>query len=160
MPLWAVPASSNATISFYLDNDANPLNGNDQLLASTSMPGTGASSVTAATFNLPLTTTNASPGVHAIYARISSGGQTRLLYAPEYVTVLAAAQPPTLDIAQSGGQVTIGVNGQAGETIILQGSADLHNWSPLATNLLIANRWVYTNSPAIGTKYFRAVVGP
>ncbi len=157
---WAMPGSSNATINFYLDNDPNPLNGNDQLLASTSMPGNGASSVTAATFNLPLTTTNAAPGLHYLYARISGGGQSRLLYAPESVTVLAGAQPPTLDIAQSGGQVMIGVNGQPGETIILQSSGDFRSWTPIATNLLTTSRWVYPNSPSAGAKYFRAVVGP
>jgi hypothetical protein len=155
---WAMPATSNATLSFYLDGDFNPLNTNDQLVTQMNVPGNGAASVSTGTYNIPL---NVAPGTYAVYAKISGGGRSRYLYAPELVTVVAAPPAPVLDIsAVGGGLLAIGVNGMAGETIILQGSTNFQNWPPLATNTLTSNRWVYTNSPSAAAQYFRAVVGP
>ena len=152
---WAVPATNTATLNFYLDTDLNPLNSNDVLVASATVPGNGAASVSTATESFPVIVP---PGVYAVYAKISGGGQTRCLYAPELLTVLAAPPPPTLDIAHSAGQIVIGVNGQAGETVVLQTSIDLRNLSPLATNTLAASRWVYTNATVLNAQYFRAAV--
>jgi hypothetical protein len=74
---------------------------------------------------------------------------------------VAVQQPPVLDIARlNATQFTIGVNGVAGETIILQTSTDLTNWLPLATNTLVAPVWIYTNTPPLNQahRFYRAFV--
>jgi len=161
---WAKPSTTNATVSFYLDDDLNPLNTNQKLLKQMNAPGTGASSVSSATVSLTLDATNAAPGYHAIYAKITGGGRTRYLYAPELVQVVSIRQPPTLDLAKlSASQFRIGVNGLVGQTIILQNSTNLlQTWLPLATNTLASSRWVYTNSPpsSLGRRFYRAVLSP
>jgi hypothetical protein len=159
---WARPATSNATLNVYLDNDWNPLNTNQTWLWRTNLPGSS-TNVNAATFAVPLAATNASPGWHSLFATITGGGYTRYLYAPEPVEVLSSQLPPALSIARAGpSQVTIGVNGSPGQTIILEASSNLANWQPLATNTLTTARWVYTNSPPAGiaVRFYRALLAP
>ena len=149
---WARPTNSNATVSIYLDDDPNALDGNEKLLSQMDMPGTTSTNVNAVTVSVPLFATNAAPGWHWLFATINNGGQTRYLYAPEMVQVIA---PPVLDITQIGvGQFRIGVNGQTNETIVLEGSLNLMNWQPLATNTLTSSKWNYTNNAPGGAFVF------
>jgi hypothetical protein len=160
---WAQPTNSTATVSFYLDDDFNPLNSNDLLLKQMPVPGTGADYVSYATVSLTLDATNVTPGYHALYGKIAGGGRTRYLYAPELVQVISSRQPPTLDIAKlNASQFRIGVNGVAGQTIVLQDSTNLTTWLPLATNTLADSRWTYTNTPpgSPGQRFYRAVLSP
>jgi pimeloyl-ACP methyl ester carboxylesterase len=160
---WARPAASNATFSIYLDNDTNPFNGNQKLLSQSSLPATGAAAVGSTVLSVPLSATNASPGWHSLLATISGAGQTRYLYAPEKVQVLSSSQRPSLDIVElNPSQFQIGVNGAAGQVIIVQTSPDFVNWQPLATNTLSTNRWLYTNTvPASAPfRFYRARTGP
>jgi len=152
---WARPATSNATVSIYLDDDLNALNSNQKLLLQMNVPGSS-TNVNAITFSAPLFATNAAPGWHSLLAVIDNGTRTRYLYAPEMVQVI---QPLVLDIAQiSSGQFRIGVNGQANETIVLESSFDLTSWQSVATNTLTATRWIYTNNAAATTSklFYRA----
>jgi hypothetical protein len=159
---WAQPATSNATLSIYLDNDLNPFNNNQTLLKQMAIPGMGASTfIGAGGVTVPLPATNASPGWHSLLAVISSGGQTRYLYAPERVQVISNQQP-ILQIAQlNPSQFQIVVNGLPSQTIILQTSPDLAMWQSIATNTLAAGTWVYTNYPGAGTNmlFYRAMLG-
>ncbi len=135
-------------MSFYLDDDFNPLNSNDQFLKQMAVPGNGAAYVSYATVSLTLDATNATPGYHALYGKITGGGRTRYLYAPELVQIISSRQPPTLDIAKlNASQFRIGVNGVAGQSIVLQDSTNLTAWLPLATNTLADSRWTHTNTP-------------
>lgn len=139
---WAKPGSSVATIAFYLDDDFNPLNNNDHLIGQSTV--SGAASLMSGTLSLPIDVTNAAPGVHSIYAKISGGNRSRYLYAPELVQVVASGQPPTVSISSAeGGQVQIAASGSPGQTVVLETSADLAVWLPLATNTLTSATWVY-----------------
>src|SRR5207302_952930 len=141
---WARPATSNALVSFYLDDDLNPLNSNGKFIGQLTIPGTG-TGVNVATTSFPLNATNASPGLHALLAVINGSGRTRYLYAPESVQVMPIQQAPTLDITQlSTSQIRIGVNGQIGQTLILQAVGDLVNWQSVATNTLSTTTWFFT----------------
>jgi len=152
---WARPATSNALVSFYLDDDQNPLNSNGIFIGQLNVPGTGAG-VNAATTAFTLFPTNATLGSHALLAVVNAAGRTRYLYAPESVQVLPSQQPPTLDIAQlSNSQFRIVVHGQAGQTLVVQASGDLVNWQSIATNTLSASTWLLTNSqPSSVTRLF------
>jgi hypothetical protein len=158
---WAKPSTNVATVSIYLDDDLNPLNTNQTLLAQIPVPANGASAVSYLATNVTLYASNAAPGVHALVAKISGGGNSRYLYAPELVQVVPARTPPTLDIARlNATQYAIGVNGVQGQTVVLQDSTNLQNWLPLVTNMLQTNRWVYTNSTQVGLSqhFYRALV--
>jgi hypothetical protein len=158
---WAKPGSSLATISIYLDDDLNPINTNQTLLRQITVPGNGASSISFSTTNLTLYASNAAPGYHAVLAEISGGGRTRYLYAPEFVEIISARQPPTLDITRlDATQFQIGVNGLAGQTVVLQVSTDLQSWSSIVTNTLATNRWMYTNTPQnnLERQFYRGVL--
>jgi hypothetical protein len=155
---WARPATSNATLSIYLDDDPNVLNNNQKLLLQMNVPGTTMTNVNAVTVSVPLLATNAAPGSHSLLAVLNNGSQTRYLYAPEMVQVIASPAP-VLDIAQIGfGQFRIGINGQTNQAIVLESSLNLTSWQPLATNTLTSTRWAYTNSPPNGTPmlFYRA----
>jgi hypothetical protein len=159
---WARPATSNAVVSIYLDDDLNPLNTNQTLLRQINVPANGAGFVSFSATNLFIAASNATPGVHWFLASISGGGRTRYLYAPESVEFINL-QPPVLDIVMLGaGQFQIGVNGQTGQTVIIQRSADLNAWLPLATNTPASNRWTYTDSSTgnASQRFYRAVLAP
>ena len=158
---WAQPAASQATVGIFLDDDLNPLNANDQLVGQFTLLGTGAATVSNVTVNVNLNATNAAVGYHALYAKISGGGRARFLYAPEIVQVTSSLLPPTLDIATGGpGQFLIGINGRAGQTLVLQSSTNLVSWQPLATNTLSTARWVYGDSQLMpdGQRFYRAAL--
>ena len=140
--------TNQATLSFYLDDDLNPLNTNQTLLKQFQVQGTNNSFfINHGNITLPLSATNAAPGWHSIFASISGGGQIRYLYAPELVQVVAS-QVPTLDITLlNNTQVQVGINGAVGQTLVLQSSTDLKTWQSVATNLLTTARWTLTNSP-------------
>lgn len=124
---WAQPNTSITTIGIYLDDDLNPLDTNQTLLKTISVPGNGASSVSYFTTNIVLSASNAALGYHAFFAKITSGGQTRYLYAPEIVQIIPVP-PPSLDIAKdSTNKFRIGVNGLAGQKIIIQYSTNFQS---------------------------------
>ena len=157
---WAKPGTSLAVIGLYLDDDFNPLNTNQTLLCEIPVPGNGASSISFATTNILLAATNALPGTHAIFARITGGGQSRVLYAPELVQIVPVQLPPTLAITQlSPGQFRVVASGSPGQTLVLEHSTDLAAWLPLATNVLSGSQWSYTNNATAtpAPHYFRAV---
>jgi hypothetical protein len=158
---WAQPDTSFATISLYLDDDWNPLNTNQMFLGQIAVPGNGAGYVSYAATNLTLNASSAAPGLYAVLATISGGGRTRHLYAPQWVEVIPAREPPTLDIAKlDAARYRIGINGQPGQTVVLQSSIDLQTWSSIATNTLVTSRWLHTNAPAgsLSEQYYRGML--
>jgi hypothetical protein len=157
---WARPTNNVCSINLYLDDDLNPWNNNQKLLAQIPIPATGSPNfIGSGGYNVSLAASNAAPGWHSLLAVITGGGQTRYLYAPELVQVVAS-QRPVLDIARIGSsQYQIGINGSSGQSIVLQSSSNLLSWQSLATNTLSSARWTYTNfSTGIAIQYYRAAL--
>ncbi len=154
-------AFSNVTLQVFLDPDSNSFNSNDTKVLQRSLTNSGVSSVYAVTASLD--TAAVIPGTYRVYAGISDGTHSRCLYTPERVQILSVRQAPLLDIAGSAGtSLRVGVTGVPGQTVVLQTSADLRKWLPVATNLLTLAHWVYTNASPASTSslFYRAVLGP
>ena len=152
-------AASNVTLQLVLDPDSNPYNGNETLVLQGALTNTGPNSVEAVSFDLD--TSSVAPGVYAIGGRVTDGVRSRYLYGSQLVQIVSAMSSTVLNIALYNGLVVaIEIDGPPGQGIVLQSSADLHNWSPLATNVLTSGRWVYTNSaPATANlEFYRAVL--
>ena len=157
---WGRPATSNAILSVYIDDDFNPHNGNERVLLEGSTPGLGTNQVRAGTVNINIDATNSRPGYHVLFAKISDGSYTRYLYAPEILTVFSSFDPPRLAILGGAGvQPRVDVTGIPGQRVVLQCSIDFQNWQPLATNWLATNVWRYSDSqPMVVRKFYRAML--
>jgi hypothetical protein len=155
---WAKAATASQTMGVYLDDDLNPLNGNERLLKQVTAYGTTAYQIGAGAISVQWNATNAPAGAHAMFVKFNASGNIRYLYAPEYIRILAPIAP-SLDIRKHGSSVVVGVVGAVGQTMVLQQSTNLAVWTPLATNTLTSTRWE-TSQPvggAGGKKFFRAV---
>jgi hypothetical protein len=157
---WARPATSNATVSLHLDDDFNPFNGNDRLLRQVTIPGTTSNNIGSGPITFTLASTNSTPGVHALYAKVTGGGRTRYLYAPETLAVVSSYQPPQLGLVRvNSNQVRVDVTGLTGQRVALHSSTDLRNWQPLTTNWLTSSLWSYLdNTTGQPRKFYRAVL--
>ena len=128
------------------------------MLGDAALPATGAGSVNYYA-SLAFSTTNVAPGTYAIYAKISDGRHTRYLYTPQLVQITPTLQPPNLTIANTGNNhLNVGINGVAGQKIILQSSTDLKTWTAIATNTLTTSNWIYPDSSPTNRHYFRAML--
>jgi len=157
---WARPATSNATISVWLDADLNPHNGNEQLLVSGFVSGTTASQVGRGDIELPLT--NAAPGSYRVLARLTApDGRTRFLHAPQWLNLTPAPEPPTLDLTMlTETTLALGVNAAVGQTVVLESSTNLAHWSAWTTQTLATARWQLTVTNDGGAQFFRARAVP
>jgi hypothetical protein len=152
--------ADNVSLELFFDRDFNPYNGNGTAITTVTLPNTDTASVYYD--NVSLATTNVPPGVYALYGKISDGAHTRYFYAPELVQIVSS-QPPMVGIAKlDEEQLVIGIIGGSGQTIVLQSSADLHDWMPLATNTVAAGTWYFTNvvQQGIGRQFYRAALLP
>lgn len=150
---------SNIACQFYLDLDSNPYNSNEVLVLERAVPNTGVGSVFLATAGL--NTSTVPPGSYTVLTKTSAGSATRFLYAPEPITILPSRVALSLDISLLGlTEIGVGINGGAGQRIVLQVSSDLQNWVPVITNTLTSTRWVYTNSAPAAQQFYRAVLVP
>jgi hypothetical protein len=157
---WAT--NETATISVYLDPDANPLNTNEILLARFAAPGTNDPTIIGSgSLNIPIPSQNIPVGRRFLLATIEGGGRTRYLYSRDPL-VVTSNPALVLDIARlDAGQAEVGVAGVPGQTIVLQSSFDLQVWRPIATNLLAASRFVFPvdEGGKNTAQFFRAVLG-
>jgi hypothetical protein len=88
--------SVTAVIDLALDADENPFNANETTLYSGTVNGTGTNNVGSSALS-PSIPAGMISGTYSLLARISAGGRSRLLYAPQKVTLVTGSlQPPLL----------------------------------------------------------------
>src|SRR6266850_6266838 len=153
--------STTATVRFYLDADPNPFNGNATLVTQTNLAGTGTNSVSLSTFTISPNPATTVPGACYLYASISDGSRTRLLYAPQKLILTPTRQPPLLSAQRlEAGLFRCTVSGTPGQTIVVQASTNLSDWLPLQTNLLSGTTWDFVDneSSTLGRRFYRALL--
>jgi hypothetical protein len=84
---YAQSSAQTATVTIFRDGDFNPYNGNSVQIVQQTKQGTGADYAPSGTATFDTSCTP--PGSYAIYARITAGGRSRYLYAPEILTITA-----------------------------------------------------------------------
>ncbi|MCU0771205.1 MAG: hypothetical protein MUE94_05465 [Verrucomicrobia bacterium] len=139
---WAQPNTSTQTVQVLADPDQNPLNGNEVLLEDGFATGTTIAQVGQGTIAVDFDGAVLPPGHYRLFVRMSVAGRTRLLYAPALISLSTSSQPVVLDIAPTtNSSVVLGINGVAGQTVVLERSLDGAPWLPIATNTLNSARW-------------------
>jgi len=157
---WAQPTNSFQSVAVLADVDSNPLNGNEVLLTNGFASGTAAE-VGHGTNHLTFNGSIIAPGQYHLCIEMSAAGRTRFLYAPQTITLTASTQPLWLDITgPTNSTVTLGINGFAGQTAVLEMSMDGLPWMPMATNTLGSSRWevVEPIEPTATLTLFRALL--
>ena len=156
---WARDPASNAMVNFYLDDDLNPFNGNERLLQQRTVSGTTSNNISAGSASIGFAANATTPGVHALYASINSGGRTRYLYAPEPITLVSSLQPPALAITRDRATARVEVRGVPGQRLVLETAGDLRDWRAVTTNWLTTTTWTFSEAiVGPGQKYYRAVL--
>ena len=157
---WAKPASSEATLQVWLDDDYAPWNGNEQLVQQFAAPGTTAGQVGGLDLNVVVDAATATPGVYSVLVRIGAGLNQRFLYAPDSLTVFSSFTPPGLsaDLVDPT-QLLLVVHGLPGQRVVIESSANLTSWLPIATNWLNANSWMLDEGvESGGQRFYRALL--
>jgi hypothetical protein len=150
---------NTATASFFLDRDTNPYSGNETQIGTSTFAGTGTNQILNTNLNLNPNPTSVSPGTYSLFAKIADSTHTRYLYASQKVIISTSSQPPSLANAHiQNGQFQLTINGVPGQTIILQASTNLVQWTSLRTNLLSNASVTNSDSAVLPNRYYRAVL--
>jgi len=144
--------TESANVRVFLDNDANPYNGNLGQIFATIEPGAGTNVVQR---QFSVNGSNIAPSQYYIYAQITYGAHTRYLYAPGKLIIRS---PLTLEIVRFGPQVVINwLTNAAGFT--LESTPDLllpNSWLPVSPAPSISyGRNFVTNTIANGNQFYR-----
>jgi hypothetical protein len=158
-------ADTNATITFQvlLDPDLNPFNGNELPAQPVTAPGTGTNAVQRLDFDLVTDAMLVPPGNYAVGVVASEGPRRRHLYAPQLLAIGPSLLPPVIaQVARSGNSFELTVQGTVGQRLVVERTADLTDWLPVATNVVGAAPWVYLDSQALEQerRFYRAVLAP
>ena len=159
---YGATANQSVNLKLFLDRDFNPYNGNDQLMIDLDYPSTGTNSVFFA--DLTLSSTNVLAGIYAAYAKMSGGGHTRYLYAPEVLMIDPNLEPPrfnqSLSMMQPDGRFQLSLSGAIGQKVIIQGSTNLTSWIPISTNSFSTTNLVMVDieAPSYKARFYRAML--
>ena len=101
------------------------------------------------------------PGTYYAYGTISDGPRMRYLYSPQKIVLDGSRQPPILVQSRiESGLFHCTVQAQPGQRVAIEGSTNLVNWVPIATNFMAANSWDFSDpgSAIASQRFYRAVL--
>ncbi|HXU75752.1 MAG TPA: hypothetical protein VN794_04245 [Methylomirabilota bacterium] len=152
--------SASAVLEFALDPDANPYNTNETAVYSGILNGTGTNSVAFGSLS-PSIPTGLGAGSYWVLSRITAGGRSRLLYAPQKVVVGSSRQAPVLLGARvETNRFKFLLVGVPGQLVAIQASSNLVQWISLQTNVLPGSTLEISDPLAISNRYYRARLLP
>lgn len=152
---------STAQVHFFLDPDPNPLNSNSIGITQTNVASTGTNNVGFLQVSAVPTPGVVLPGAYYVYATITVASRTRYLYAPQKVVLDANSQPPVLVQARiESGTFHSTVSAAPGQRVVIEGSTNLSDWTPLQTNVMASSSWDFGDpvSAALARRFYRAVL--
>lgn len=124
----------DSTVSYFLDPDANALNGNEIPLASESLTATGISSISNVVRVLTIDSQTVENGLYFLASEITANtsGASRILYAPQKIAVLEPLQLTIESTSPNESQLT--VTGSAGYNAVIEMSSSFSGWDSVVTN--------------------------
>jgi hypothetical protein len=146
-----VTTVGDPTLTLLLDPDPNPWNGNEILLSSETVVGSGFNSVLTVNPN-PLIPAMIS-GSYRLLARITEGGRTRQLHLQDALQIDPATTPPSIvsgSMRFESGLPTFTISGIPGQQIIVQAASTLNDWQTIATPTLERSTEDYSDPGATG----------
>ena len=150
-------------LSLLLDPDSNPWNGNEILLSSETLTGSGFNSVLTATPTplLPAQT----DGSFFLLTRISEDGRTRYLTLREPLVITAAQLPPTIvpgSLRFEAGLFTLTINGSTGQLVTVQAATTLQDWQTIDTVTLASPVQDFSDpdSASFTSRFYRIAAAP
>ncbi|MEO5803954.1 MAG: hypothetical protein ABIR24_10515, partial [Verrucomicrobiota bacterium] len=155
--------SLTAEVRFFLDADANPYTANNVEILQTNIWATGTANVSVSSLNVPLNPTNTVPGTYNLFARIHDGVRTRYLYAPQKLILLPSRRAPILSAPRlENAQFRFTVSGFAGQTIVVQSSTNLWQWTSISTNTMGTSPVEILDATVsnLPQRFYRAVLFP
>jgi hypothetical protein len=156
--------SASASLRLFLDVDSNPYDGNETAVLQATLPGTGTSSVSFTSSSFAPNPATTLPGTYAVFGQVSDGTHTRYLYAPEKLVLTPSRQAPVLLSPHfQNSQFQCLVSGTPGQTVLLEASTNLTQWTTLQTNTLGINptlSFVDSASSGFGRRFYRALLAP
>ncbi len=158
---WGESAGSNCLAEIFLDQDRNPLNGNEIAVAVAQVPGTGWSQVGTQSVSFRTILPGFSPRRFYPFVKMKDGVKMRFLYTTEVLDWRGGCTPPRLSISRlPGNRVLIDIRGGVGERVVLEESMTLPpspSWKGVATNTPPTGAWSVTNT-VMSTHFYRAVL--
>ncbi len=148
---FSLSKSATATVQVYLDNDANPYNGDlGQIFQVTEF---GTSTVAVGQRQFSFNTTNTSPGEYYVYAKITDGAHTRYRLAPGKLVI----RPVTaLGIVQFGNEVAITWSTNAVGFTLESATNLFGSWSTVSPPPVIVNgQNAVTNTMTNAFQFYR-----
>lgn len=153
--------SASVELQVFLDADLNPFDTNEIQVLQTTIPGTGTNSIAFTNGTFQADPALVGPGSYRVFARLTSGGHSRFLYAPGWLTLTASAVPPQLTaLGVSNSQFYFLVTGQSNQRVAVEASVDLLTWTPIATNTLTAGSVQISDGTGLPERFYRAVLLP
>ena len=153
--------SLTSEVRFFLDQDANPYTANNVEIFQTNILSTGTSHVALNSLNLLLDRTNTPPGTYNLFARIYDGVHARYLYASQKVSILPSRNAPGLSAPRlENAQLHFNINGFIGQTVVVQTSSNLLQWTSLSTNTLGLAPLEVVSQPvsSLSPRFYRAAL--
>ena len=150
-------------LSLLLDPDPNPWNGNEILLSSETLTGSGFNSVLTAT-PTPILPTQ-TDGSFFLLTRISEDGRTRYLNLREPLVITAAQLPPNIvpgSLRFEAGLFTLTINGSTGQLVTVQAATTLDDWQTIDTVTLASPVQDFSDpdSASFTRRFYRIAAAP
>lgn len=151
------------SLKLLLDPDSNPWNGNEILLSSETLTGSGFSSVLAVnpTPLLPAQT----DGSFFLLTRINEDGRTRYLNLREPLVITAAKPPPSIvpgSLRFEAGLFTLTISGSTGQLVTVQAATTLDDWQTIDTVALASPVQDFSDpdSASFPRRFYRIAAAP
>lgn len=156
-------SNQNASVELqvFLDADLNPYDTNEIQVLQTTLAGTGTNTIAFTNGSFQPDPALVGPGSYRVFARLTSGGHSRFLYAPGRLTLTASAAPPQLTaLGVTNGQFYFLVTGYTNQRVAVEASIDLLSWTPIATNTLTTGSVEISDGTGLPQRFYRAMLLP
>lgn len=129
--------SGSATVSAFVDDDENPINGYSDGIPASTVVSSGANRLAIATLDLSGFSKSLTPGFYHVGLKIANNQGSRIMYTSEQLVILpdlSFTWKESVNTPQSAFDVV--VKGVRGKQYVIQGSNNLRDWDSIVSGTL------------------------